>query len=614
MARRYISTAKFNPYTYEQLAAPIEQATAVLSRQAQGLNALEMQNEMLGRYLDPETDAEEYAVWKQNSDNLRAASDSMLRTGLTTGNYNMFRDVTRVYAHDIIPMENAVKNRAQWASSVSQTLMQNPDAVLKGSMRRPLKEFYTGVPQTEIIKGSAIQADVATVMGAIGKYHGGVDNMGPSEFNKYQNIVRERTGMTLEQLDAMSNDPSSQLYAVIHEVMKKHGAEDMNGAPAVSDNDYTKLLNYAMSGRYAAIGEAKYKLEDNGLDKQQAHALAWAKFNQDVLNTERARVDKAAEMAYNMQMSGDQRSVDELIPLILDNGLDFRTGQGGISSSSNYMSNANFDFAEPEASPEKTASIHINGIPFSRERIKNVAKDAANPNFAPVRTGPDSWNWEKLDNWRLKPGTGDGLFRSYVTQVCKNLGIKDLGNITTNQKNMLSAKIADLAEKADVVVPKYRYDFSKTENAKSMLRILDGAYINDKSPDSKQISNAQSVSLEVDCNNPAVLKVNVLTQGKTEKYEADLSHFLNSYNMFDENLKGQLDMVAAMLDPKATVHHKFDKTMNDMFFRLPADIYKEQIGSIYSVVGATLDGLVRNAAAKTRNETKIFGKTYKEEE
>lgn len=263
MARRFINTAKYRPITYQELAAPAEAATLMLSSQASALDATMSENEKLHRFLDPELDKEEYAVVKDNEAKLYSAMENLKRNGLNSGNFGMFRSVNKIYSQRIQPIEAAVASRVDWTSKMNTFLSEHPDTAIKGGLIRPLSEFYTGTPKADFVIGRDIQKDVADVAEAVANGINGIYDAG--SFDRYNNIVKTITGVTLDEYLAMKDNPKSLLNSIVHDVLIKHGVTDYQGNNLMDNpDDYNKMVRYAMDGTYKLIGKTSYQLHDNG--------------------------------------------------------------------------------------------------------------------------------------------------------------------------------------------------------------------------------------------------------------------------------------------------------------------------------------------------------------
>ena len=266
MARHHISTARFNPYSYQELAAPIERATAILSQQASGLNALEMQNASLAQYLDPELDKREYDIYKRNEAQLRNASDQLLKNGLSINTFNLMRDASLMYAQDIKPMQLAIANRSQYNAKVAELLSTHPDYAVRGDFHRPLSEFYNGIPQTQFVSGNAIKQDVTEMAKLLSAARD--VTMTREKWSAYREMVREHYGYSLPELEIAKQEGSHE-RELMNEILKKHGVLDEDGNPMLSDYDTQRMIRYGLEGLNSLLGANTAKIVDNDLDKIQ---------------------------------------------------------------------------------------------------------------------------------------------------------------------------------------------------------------------------------------------------------------------------------------------------------------------------------------------------------
>ena len=574
MARRFISTARFNPYTYEQLATPIQRATAILAQQAQGLNMLEMQNAALEKYLDPELDANEYNLYKQNEAQLRAASDDLLRNGLNANTYNTLRNASMIYARDIKPMQAAAANRAQYNANITDLLVKNPDAVLKSNYKHALSEFYNGVPQTEFVSGNAIQKDVSDIMTQLANAR--ADVLNGRNIDKYNKIIYSLTGYTADEYKQIMQNPQSEVYAILHSVLQKHGVEDANGANLLNNQaDYDKMRQYALAGTRSLIGKTEAKVTDNGYYKDVQIAHSNRDYNFRVAQ-ETAKQQKELLEAESTDNSEKKK------------GATFKYVQKGVTVN---------------AHPQHT----MGNLIFDNQQIARSARDAVN--IKPKDLGNGRKDWSNLDNFRFM-NTQSGSksifkFRDYVNNIARRMGI-NLSNMTQNQYEALRAELIDLGRKADITIPKYTYRFKKTENAKVALNAIDDFYIGEK-PTEDQEKNASSVTFNLDMNNPDILVVKI----GDNSFKANLSGYLQVYRSDDAIRQQTFDTYVALTKQTNNDNTGLQEMSQSKFWSLPYDAYSEYIGSLHDMGGSTLDALIMDIADQSQTEQDAFNRVSK---
>lgn len=269
MARRFINTAKFNPYSYQELAAPVQRATAILAQQAQGLNELEMQNAALEKYLDPELDKEAYQTYQQNRSLLENAVNDLSTNGLTANTYNNLRNLNVTYAQTIKPLQLAVNNRIKHISEMSNFLTSHPEVALKGSLTRPINEYINGIPQMELVSGESIKKDVAEVSKLLAAAHR-VD-MTKEKWSQYKDLVRTQYGYTLPEFE-QAKQPGTYENSIVSQILQKHGVIDQNGQNLMNNlDDFNRMLFYASEGMMNLLGKQEADIKDNDLKDIQSN-------------------------------------------------------------------------------------------------------------------------------------------------------------------------------------------------------------------------------------------------------------------------------------------------------------------------------------------------------
>lgn len=530
MARRFISTAKFNPYSYEELARPIEQATAVLAKQAQNTMALEMQNDMLGRYLDPELDKDEYALYDYNRKRLREASDNLMKYGLTTSNYNTFRELANIYARDIRPMQSAAANRANYYTKINELLMSNPDAVVKGPKQRALNEFYNGMPETQIIKGSAVQADVTAAMKALAQARTTTDI---KSLNRYNDIVLETTGYTIDEYNKLDfNDPESVFYKIIHDVMRKHGAEDANGAKLLDDADHRKIFDYALNGTQGLLGETKKQIIDNGMKHRESLAQSESHFQQQ-------RIDAARNAAIEMQINGDPRPVNEIAKGLLDGTIDFRQPKVDANRYTVETYPTKNNISTLPVNDIKSVSVKFDGSTSFDYDDMSGTNEYVKTHRAKLNADGVTYNWENIDNPHI---FAKGYDRTYADRILRQtLGnnYKDKLPKLTNSEVAAIEKAFDENEKKIQVSDYKFYKDLTNEVGRKILEAANTEFVDEKGkhPTADDLKNAVGYTITYDTSDPT--KIAMTVNGK--KFNADAGTVFDKFSKSGFETKNAYD-------------------------------------------------------------------------
>lgn len=296
MARRYINTSKYNPYSFQEMWQPALAATQAHQQQMGALAQMESQNAMLGSFLDPEIDAVEYQRWQDYTNRIQQISRDFMARGLSSGTYNNIYNATIDYSRNIQPIATGIQNRANFINQINQTLTEHPDFVAKTDLMQPVSNYIKGNPQVELISGLQIQNDMATLAEAYSKNIGSITT---ESFSKLRDIIKTTTGLDFQQLQLQMNDPESDLAKLKQAVLLKHGVIDSDGQTVLKNQDYQKLNNYANMGMYGALGTTQRSIQQNDVAD-----LAQLNMQQAQLQMQREdRNQKRIESAINLGMA-----------------------------------------------------------------------------------------------------------------------------------------------------------------------------------------------------------------------------------------------------------------------------------------------------------------------
>lgn len=272
MARRYINTSQFNPYTFQEMWQPAEAATNAHMQQATAFSQLGAQAAFLGDFIDPQKDPEEYAAWREYSSNLKSGAESLMHNGLTTSTYNTLWRSTVDYASKIKPIEFAVENKQKFAQMLNQTSLSHPNALfVKDQNDYTLKDYRSGVPQPELIDMDAVGNEAKTIAAAYANDKLRFEN--PQQYDRFRQIIRKKYGDTFDEAMANINDPEQRLYQIKQMVMESAGANRLldNGKTGAYARLERTVDNSIITG---AVGKTEANLDDTVF----RHNLELAKF------------------------------------------------------------------------------------------------------------------------------------------------------------------------------------------------------------------------------------------------------------------------------------------------------------------------------------------------
>lgn len=432
MARRYINTSRYNPYSFQEMWQPAFAATQAHQQQAQAMMNLEMQNAYIGSHINPELDPEEYARYKSYEQRMQQTSKDLLERGLSSNTFNNLYGMSIDYARNIKPIEEAVANKQKYLTTLNTTLTEHPEFGVIGSLEKPLRDFRMGVPRAELANGNQIQTDVATLASAYGK---SLNQLSTEEYTQLRDIVWNQTGLDWEEVQKQIATSGSPLNTIVQLTLQKHGVIDTNGNSRMNNqNDYMKMLQYANTGAYGAIGSKTPQIVQN--DVQAIHSMR----NQDA----QLALNRMSAMQ-TIQQNDLQNSL-----MLLQAGLmsmeDFQTKYGESLPINSNDSSKNL-FPDLDTKPALTPETNVITIANQKYKRSDLEKDVKTINK--LTNNGHSFS-EHKGIW--------SLFSPFTQKyLMKQMRITDPHNLTANQTRQLYNRLIEW-EKATQIPPLVTYN------------------------------------------------------------------------------------------------------------------------------------------------------------
>lgn len=459
MARRYINTAQFNPYSFQEIWEPALAATQAHQQQAQALMTLEMQNAYLGSQINPDLDPEEYARYKSYEQRMQQTSRDLLERGLSTNSFNNLYGMSIDYTRNIHPIEESVNNRKEYYKTINATLTEHPEYGLIGSLEKPLREFRNGIPRTELVNGVQIQNDVALLAQAYGK---SLTSMTTEEYSQLRDLVTTKTGLDWDELLQQLQQSDSPISTIINSVLQKHGVTDNNHQSRMnSPAEYQKMLRYAQNGAYGAIGTKTPQIVAN--DVQGLHTMR----NQD------SQLALQTQNALTTQKNTELNTLVQLASLGL---IDSKTLESGLKDLG-FDINSNTNNSNTTSTNDLNEPIEGNLYP-NQESSTNVPPTFSMANRTYKATDvKNDWDYiNKITNGGTYFSEHKNIFSKFSNFTTNYLmkhvmGITNRHNLTTEETKQLYTylKAANANHVVGIQQPKFipskHYDESKCEAA-----------------------------------------------------------------------------------------------------------------------------------------------------
>lgn len=265
-----VSNAKFRPFSYQEMLAPVLAATQAHQELENAYGELSTQAATVESMANQQTDPIAYERYKSYADNLRTQADELAANGLSMSSRQSLLDLKRQYAQDIIPIQNAYQRREEQIKEqrkAGDSMINSYDAAttsLDRFIEDPAKSYQSIDRNKLLTSASALFGSFANELNTY-KITGRADR-----FNK---ILTEQYGLTPDEASqfasAIANgtiDSNSAIGVLANRLYDSTGVDAWNNPNASS-----QVWNTIAEGVYGAVGKQSAKLVE---DKQALSDLA----------------------------------------------------------------------------------------------------------------------------------------------------------------------------------------------------------------------------------------------------------------------------------------------------------------------------------------------------
>lgn len=263
MAFNIISSAKFRPFSYDELTKPLLQYRDEYRKAEEDFSNLAMQTEAWKSVANQENNPVAYSMYKAYSDELNSALDSFSK-GMNMSNRSKLLGLKRRYASEILPIAKASEDLAKAQAFRADIKAKNPGAVFEVDNYDSLDSFLGGNPaNNNYWDGDAAARRVAAKAESLGK---ALFSNPDSElfFNGAVYKLSQLNGMPPEMLMQVLNDPNNinteagrQFRRIIDEELE---SVDLT---KFSDQGKAAIYNALNTGLYAGLAKPSTQFIDN---------------------------------------------------------------------------------------------------------------------------------------------------------------------------------------------------------------------------------------------------------------------------------------------------------------------------------------------------------------
>jgi hypothetical protein len=265
-------TTVFNPFTYEEINAPLLQAT-------QAHQALEEQYSVLAdkaaemeqlRY--NAQDADVYREYQNYMNNLQKSVNDLAANGLNVGSRNAFIGLKNQYQKTINPMEKALAERTRQAQLQQQAALNDPDRMFARSANNIGLREYMSNPNLDALSqnysGTTLTKNVQEQIAGLAKDMATLNRVGNVDSYNYKMLLKR--GFNAGDIQNFINtygtgnyQPSNKnnaiLQTIVESTIDSSGMKSWENWEALKDKAYA----YANRGLWSGIGESTMSTLEN---------------------------------------------------------------------------------------------------------------------------------------------------------------------------------------------------------------------------------------------------------------------------------------------------------------------------------------------------------------
>lgn len=121
-----VINSRFSPFSYQELLAPVLQATQAHQALEEAYNNIDTQGESIGSKINKDLDPTAYKRYQDYKQALDAQADELAKHGLNVGSRRALFKVRSDFAKNIMPIQEAITRRRQLAEEQRKASLSNP--------------------------------------------------------------------------------------------------------------------------------------------------------------------------------------------------------------------------------------------------------------------------------------------------------------------------------------------------------------------------------------------------------------------------------------------------------------------------------------------------------
>lgn len=270
----FVNSAKFKPFSYQEMLQPVQAYTEAYNEVQDGLGELGAKADVFDQLANQQTDPTTHARYKQYSDELTKQAELLATQGLNPISRQGLTDLKRRYSKDIIPIEQAYTKRQGWIDAQMKGKMADSTLIVEDASSISLDDIIANPAMApNSYSGRQITNMSAQASVAIAKDMRDNPRKWSKILDDQYHEAEMRKGATKEEVIAtLMNDANSnpELRKILEDTIAATRISEWRGVKNAEGNltDYGKQMMeqveyFAGQGLWSAIGDTTYQILAN---------------------------------------------------------------------------------------------------------------------------------------------------------------------------------------------------------------------------------------------------------------------------------------------------------------------------------------------------------------
>lgn len=255
------NSAKFNPYTFDEMLKPLAMAADAYNAVQSGIEELGAKADLMKMYANEVPDSKTANMYNSYAKDLEKQASMLAKHGLTPASRQGLLNMKRRYSSEVVPIETAVARREALIKEQRDALRNDPSLMFDVDYSKTQLDYLLDNPNATYnpISGNELTERAAQMASNLAKVVQGNP--------KYESILG---GQYFQQMTQMGYTPAQIMQTILNDdnapaELRQIAETVFNeaGLSKYSQDIQDRARGFINSGLYEGIGTAKYDAMNN---------------------------------------------------------------------------------------------------------------------------------------------------------------------------------------------------------------------------------------------------------------------------------------------------------------------------------------------------------------